>query len=164
MTTAYDPPVELEGPNSGLGEAVASRLWAKRASLFSKRASPRDFSDQSEQVKVSWRRTADVILDFLLGELGFTGPAGPPRMVDSGWSYSWNGDIDSWEIVDDTGGAVALVVHHQDLTMLAAAPVMAARIRELLAAIEGTAAADLPQIVALRDSLPSPPTKATPND
>ena len=156
---AYDPPVALEGENKGLVQAVAARLWASRTSLFSRRSTPRDFDNQSAQVQSAWRRTSEDVLQMLLVELAFQGPAGPPRIRDTDWTYSWNADIDSWEIVDDGGGAVALITYHQDLGMIAAAPRMAAAIRLLQAQLQGSPVLEHPAIQDLIASLPTPPTK-----
>lgn len=156
--TAYDPPIELEGENMGLVETVAARLWAKRSAMFGPRATPRDFERQSAQVKSAWRKTAEDVLQLLLVDLAFQGPAGPPRIPDTDWTYCWHGDCDSWEIVDENSGAVALVMHHQDLQMLVAAPRMAAAIRRLQAQLAGSPVLDHPAIQDLIASLPSPPT------
>lgn len=156
---AYDPPAELEGPDNGLVEAVAARIWATRGALFAKRATPRDFERQSDQVKRAWRRTAEDVLQMLLVDLAFQGPAGPPRIPDTDWTYCWHDDCANWEIVDENGGAVALVMHHQDLQMLVAAPRMAASIRLLQAQLAGSPVLDDPAIKDLIASLPSPPTK-----
>lgn len=156
--TAYDPPVELEGENTGLVETVAARLWAKRASMFSAKVTPGDFERQSAQVHASWRKTAEDVLQLLLVDLAFQGPAGPPRIADTGWSYCWFDDCDQWEIIDENGGAVALVMHHQDLQMLVAAPRMANAIRLLQDQLAGSPVLEHPAIQDLIASLPSPPT------
>ena len=157
--TAYEPPVALEGENIGLIEAVAARLWAFRSTMFSNRVSTHDFGAQSYQVRQAWRRTAIDLLEMMLGEMGFQGPAGPPRSPITGWSYAWHEEVGQWEIIDDNGGLVALVGYQQDVSVIMNAPLMAQRIRELLTAIEGTPAAEHPQIQALAESLPRPPTK-----
>ena len=156
---AYEPPPE-EGENAGLIEALAARLWFFRASstginaAYIRRHAPA-FCEQSHAVQTAWRETARDALKLLLGDMGMVGPAGPPKLPN-GWSYAWTSTmVGEWEIVDDKGGYVAGVRNSEDVQMFCAAPIMAERIEALLAAIAGTPAADLPEIVALRESLPS---------
>jgi len=150
---AYDPPADLEGADNGLVEAVAAKIWANRAQLFNKRATPHEFGRQSLAVRASWRKTAEETLRYLFA-LGFTGPGGPPRDPETGWCYAWNWECNNWEIIDSTGGAVALVVNDQDVPLLIAAPRMEAAITALLAAVKHTPAAEAPEVLALAAALP----------
>lgn len=155
---AYEPPA-IEGENAGLIEQVAARLWRNRSvkagvNAGRNRALRPGFDEQSQAVRVSWRETARDLLTMLLSDMGFEGPAGPPRDPHTGWSYAWLEQCNEWEIIDDAGGLVALVGHSADLQMLLAAPRMREAIEGLLDAINGTPALQRPEIENLANALP----------
>lgn len=151
--SAYEPPVDLEGPNNGLIEAVADRLWRKRSYVINRgRAS---FADQTEQVKDGWRKAAAEVLRFLF-EIGFVGPAGRPPV--EGWRYNWVHECNDWEIVDESGGGVALVLNYQDLPLLLAAPAMKRAIDGFFEEL-GDEMPDHPTIHALAASVPDIPVE-----
>lgn len=148
----YDPPRDLEGENQGLVEAVAERLWSRRTRHM---GHGQTFSGQSVAVKSAWREAADDILSMMF-DIGFVGPAGPPRHDRfDGRSYAWHADAGQWEIIDEHGGFVALVGDHTDLELLLAAPLMRGAITALVGAIgPDHPARQMPEIIALAASLP----------
>lgn len=145
----YDPPVDTEGPNSGLTEAFAEELWRQLGG-----------GDTSYKLKYlpimeqrSWRCVAKRSLAFLF-ELGFVGPAGTPRKVGYGWTYGWVCDANSWEILDEDGGFVALVSENADVPVLLQAPEMAFAIREVVGRFNENGAIKKSDIALLAASLP----------
>jgi hypothetical protein len=152
----YDPPEELEGANNGLINAVAARLWQQRTHYFHPPRS--EFGKQSAQVTHAWRQTATDLLRMLF-DMGFVGPAGPPRQDRfEGLTYAWVYEAGEWEIIDAEGGYVALVRHTPDLELMLAAPAMRAAIHGLLAALpDDHPVRGTPEMKALVASLPESP-------
>jgi hypothetical protein len=154
--TPYCPPVELEGPHSGLVEQMAQRLWRK-AREFSRQplASVGDWESRPEWVKIAWREVAHDAL-MMLFDIGFVGPAGDPKSDRfEGLSYCWNYQASEWQINDDEGGYVALVRETPDLEVMLAAPAMRAAIRALLEPLPPNHSLRAnPQIAALEAALP----------
>lgn len=114
---AYDPPAELEGPNNGLVEALAARLWEQRGRHYHRRGATFD-RDAGPQTKDQWRTTARMVLSFMF-ELGFVGPAGAPEPPAR--NYCWNNEANKWEVLDSDGGFVALVREPDDVPIFIAA-------------------------------------------
>jgi hypothetical protein len=147
----YDPPPALERANTGLTEALATKLWH----VLGNGPENDDLKDSASPMEQrGWRDVAGQVISYL-GGLGFTGPGGSPRETTE-WNAVFNFDCSNWELVDQDGGGVALVLNGGDVPLLAAAPIMRSAILALLDAVDGTAAADQPQIVALREALPRP--------
>lgn len=144
---AYDPPTDLEGPNMGLIEAIADRLWSRRT-RYTRRPGEK-FSKQSAQVHKDWRESAADVFAFLQG-IGFVGPSGEPSKV--GLTYSWLYEAHEWEIRDGAKGFVALVREEADVPLILAAPKMAQAIRALLERLEGDPCLDMPELRALAES------------
>lgn len=144
-----DPPAKLEGPNNGLTESVAQFLWSVMT----------DQKDTGMTMRASvtvmeargWRRLADSLIQYLLS-LGMVGPGGqnPP----DGWTQAWVYEADEWEIVDEDGGGVALVLNGEDVPMMLAAPRMAAAIGVLLTKFDALGGVKRSDFAALRASLP----------
>lgn len=153
----YDPPEAIEGPNNGLVEAVAERLWIKRTGY--QHSGPgyrhRTFEQQTAQVKESWRAAAREMLEFLF-DIGFVGPAGQPDPARfDGLNYSWLYAAHCWEIQDSEGGYVALVNEVPDLELMMAAPAMRGAIRSLLDSLPNEHPIQrTEQVRTLRASLP----------
>lgn len=153
--TPYCPPVELEGPHSGLVEQMAERLWRKARSYSRKAVEAASWADRPENVKTAWREVAyDALL--MLFDIGFTGPAGEPKADRfEGLSYCWNYLASEWQINDAEGGYVALVRETPDLEIMLAAPSMRNAIHKVLEAIPpGHPAREMSELQALEASLP----------
>lgn len=149
-TRLYDPPAALEGPNNGLTEEVADRLWRNRKTKSGFRGLL-DFTLESTTVKNSWRETAADLLDWMY-RIGFSGPAGPPRRFGERYSYAWNYECANWEIVDEDKGCVATIPNEEDVPLLMAAPRMMLAIAEFLLAQPDDAEAD-PLVRGLYESI-----------
>lgn len=151
--SAFDPPAEIEGPDNGLIEALADRIWSYRARYYAKHRL--DFTRQSKEVRNDWRETAKDALTFMFG-LGFQGPAGRPDQDRfERLTYAWLYSGATWEILDEAGGYVALVNDNSDMELMLAAPGMRSAIKALLAAIPvGHPARAMPELQALEASLP----------
>lgn len=157
--TPYCPPVELEGPHSGLVEQMAQRLWRKAAEYggpAARGAVEEGWDNRPERIKTAWR---DIAYDSLtmLFDLGFVGPAGPPKSAErfQAFNYCWNYNASEWQINDAEGGYVALVRETPDLEMMLAAPAMWKAIHALLEAIPADhPARQMPELQALEASLP----------
>lgn len=155
----YDPPVALEGPNTGLSEAVAQKLWLLRQEAQGREIITTWEEPASAAVKASWRKTTLKLLDWLW-RIGFTGPGGPPRAAAAGWRYAWNYPIGAWEIIDDNSGCVACVPNEEDVPLILAAPRMAFAIVSLLTELADHPARELPAIRALAETLKGVPLPA----
>jgi hypothetical protein len=154
--TPYCPPVELEGPHSGLVEQMAERLWRKTRPFSAKPVDDAaEWATRPENVKTAWREVAHDSL-LMLFDLGFIGPAGEPKSDRfEGLSYCWNYFASEWQINDADGGYVALVRETPDLEIMLAAPAMRAAILALLRPLPSThPLRSNPQIAALEAALP----------
>lgn len=155
--TPYCVPPELEGPDNGLVEQVAERLWrkAKEFSPTGKGLSDNGWEDRPEKVKQAWREVAyDALL--MMFDIGFVGPAGhpDPERFDR-MTYGWNYEANNWEILDGEGGYVALVADPTDVELIMAAPKMMTAINALLGAIPpGHPAREMEELLELELSLP----------
>lgn len=151
----FDARPDIEGPDNGLIEALAERLWKFRRDVgTAKAARTKQWDALSEPVKSQWRETARVVMRFLLS-IGFVGPAGPPKDRFGGLTYGWVYEGSDWAIHDEEGGFVALVSHTADLELILAAPAMRKAILDLLASIpDGHPTFDQPAMRALAESVP----------
>lgn len=156
--TPYCPPVELEGPDSGLVEQMAQRLWRKAAEYSPKgKALPVDatWDSRPDSVKLAWREVAyDALL--MLFDIGFVGPAGHPDPKRfEGLNYCWNYIAAEWQINDSDGGYIALVRETPDLEIMLAAPKMRQAIKDLLGIVPPSHPwRQRPELQALERSLP----------
>lgn len=154
---AYDPPVELEGPDMGLVEQLAARLWYQRSTAFAGRnrgGRHQAFNEQSAAVRTAWRATAFDALQMLF-DIGMVGPAGKPNAERfEGLTYNWMYSASEWEIIDAEGGYVALVRETPDLELMLCAPQMARAIRELGTELQGSPVLEHPNVNALFAALP----------
>ena len=148
----YDAPAEHEGANQGLVEALAERLWTVRSPAGRR---GHFFRDQREEVRASWRHTAEVMLDYLVS-VGFTGPGGPPR-PDRQLVYGWAYDVNNWSIYDQGRGFVASVAYQEDVPLFLAAPQMAEAIRTVLTRADRLGGIKRSDLDALREALPAEP-------
>jgi hypothetical protein len=152
----YCPPVELEGPHSGLVEQLAQRLWRKVRDCSAKpEAAGLEWEGRPEHVKAVWREVAHDAL-LMLFDIGFVGPAGEPKADRfEGLSYCWNYLASEWQVNDADGGYVALVRETPDLEVMLAAPGMRSAIRALLEPLPANHPLRAnPQIAALEAALP----------
>lgn len=145
----YDPLPEIEGPNSGLTEGFSEHLWHDLGG-----------GDRSYQLKSlpvmeqrSWREAGLRALNFLF-ELGFVGPSGKPRELFTGYSYRWLYEANTWEIVDEEGGYVAMLGNDYDIPLFLAAPDMAAAIKDVVERFRAAGAIKRSDIETLAQSLP----------
>jgi hypothetical protein len=147
----YDSRPELEGPDNGLLEAVAAKLWCRRSYQFAHNIT---WESQTQQVKSGWRIAAGEVLTFLI-DLGFTGPGGLPTAPGAGLDYGWCYEAADWVIYDGNKGCVALVGDPTDVPLFLAAPKMRDAIQALLDTLAGDAhVLAMPAMVALREALP----------
>ncbi len=145
----YDPPVALEGRNSGLTEGLAGKLWRE----IGGGGRDQELKDGAKPMEADgWRRVARGVIAYL-GRLGFTGPGGPPR--DQGdWECRFVNDASNWEIVTDKGEGVALVLNETDVPLLIAAPTMRTAIIAALEAFDAKGGVKKSHLEALRQALP----------
>lgn len=133
--TPYCPPVDLEGPHSGLVEQLAQRLWRRAREYSTKQVPAGDWESRPDNVKWAWRAIAYDALTMLF-DIGFIGPAGAPKADRfEGLSYCWNYLASEWQINDAEGGYVALVRETPDLEIMLAAPAMRTAIKGFLESV-----------------------------
>lgn len=140
----YDPAPEIEGPNNGLTTAFAEHLWHDLGAGSPENA----LRSLSAMEQRAWREAAERALKFLF-DRGMVGPCGLPRQKFTGWSYKWLYEANSWEIVDEEGGFVALIANDTDAPLFLAAPDMAAIIEHVLESVAergGVKRADLDEL------------------
>jgi hypothetical protein len=146
----YDPAPEVEGPNNGLTRALAEHLWCDLGGGVDSNT----LNSRPVMERRAWLEAADRVLALLLG-LGFVGPAGRPRELGFGWSYKWLYEANTWEVVDEGGGFVAMVANEGDVPMFLCAPDMAVAISELLGKYQTRGGIKKSDLDALARSLPS---------
>jgi hypothetical protein len=152
----FDPDPTVEGVNQGFTERLAEFLWEIMGRGQANLYADEPLRESTTPMEANgWRHLSLRILQFM-EQRGFHGPGGP-RKDAAPWDYAWVYEISDWAIYDGENRFVATCGQDDDVSLILAAPKMAAAIRTVLdngQANGGFKKSDVALLAAAVDGLP----------